>query len=257
MELAGFEHFSILGGFGTYEVQIALCYALAHFVLRFALKPIWGDKRNSVAVMGGSDGARGDAKFSAKDLAKRSLTIDVVAYNMIAVSYAVYCAVTGPMGWLDGSAAKVEGSPTDRLYAESSGAMALASLTGLWSGLQRAAGATQRLFEIIETVPAIASPEAPAPFPAEPRRIAFEGVRFTYPSRPDEEVRHAADDAGEREGRQPKVPQQGDLLQPDRLAVAQHGRHELQHQQVARARRQRDLRGAAARWSARRRCGAM
>ena len=33
------------------------------------------------------------------------------------------------MGWLDGSAAKVEGSPTDRLYAESSGAMALASLT--------------------------------------------------------------------------------------------------------------------------------
>ena len=129
MELAGFEHFSILGGFGTYEVQIALFYALAHFVLRFALKPIWGDKRNSVAVMGGSDGARGDAKFSAKDLAKRSLTIDVVAYNMIAVSYAVYCAVTGPMGWLDGSAAKVEGSPTDRLYAESSGAMALASLT--------------------------------------------------------------------------------------------------------------------------------
>ena len=54
MELAGFEHFGILGGFGTYEVQIALCYALAHFVLRFALKPIWGDKRNSVAVMGGS-----------------------------------------------------------------------------------------------------------------------------------------------------------------------------------------------------------
>ena len=67
--------------------------------------------------------------ISEKDLAKRSLTIDVVAYNMIAVSYAVYCAVTGPMGWLDGSAAKVEGSPTDRLYAESSGAMALASLT--------------------------------------------------------------------------------------------------------------------------------
>ena len=129
MEFAGIEHFSILGGFGTYEVQIALCYALAHFVLRFALKPIWGDKRNSAAVMGGSDGARGDAKISAKDLAKRSLTIDVVAYNMIAVSYAVYCAVTGPMGWLDGSAAKVEGSPTDRLYAESSGAMALASLT--------------------------------------------------------------------------------------------------------------------------------
>ncbi|MCB9602167.1 MAG: ATP-binding cassette domain-containing protein [Sandaracinus sp.] len=67
-------------------------------------------------------------------------------------------------------------------------AVALASLTSLWGSLQRAAGATERLQEILDTVPSIASPDDTAPFPAEPRRIAFEGARFAYPSRPDVEV---------------------------------------------------------------------
>lgn len=67
-------------------------------------------------------------------------------------------------------------------------AVALASLTSLWGSLQRAAGATERLQEIIDTVPDIASPPSPVTFPSEPRRIAFEGVRFAYPTRPDAEV---------------------------------------------------------------------
>ena len=44
-------------------------------------------------------------------------------------------------------------------------AVALASLTSLWSGIQRAAGATERLFAIIETDPAIQSPAEAAPLP--------------------------------------------------------------------------------------------
>ncbi len=67
-------------------------------------------------------------------------------------------------------------------------AVALASLTSLWGSLQRAAGATERLEEILNTVPAIASPAVVTPFPAEPRRLAFESVRFAYPARPDVEV---------------------------------------------------------------------
>jgi ABC-type multidrug transport system fused ATPase/permease subunit len=67
-------------------------------------------------------------------------------------------------------------------------AVALASLTSLWGSLQRAAGATERLQEIVDTVPDVASPPSPASFPDEPRRIAFEGVRFAYPARPDAEV---------------------------------------------------------------------
>ncbi len=43
---------------------------------------------------------------------------------------------------------------------------ALADLASLWGSLQRAAGATDRLFAVIDTVPEIRDPEAPVPLPA-------------------------------------------------------------------------------------------
>ena len=51
--------------------------------------------------------------------------------------------------------------------------------------LQRAAGATERLLDLLSTQPDIAVPESPLelPDPAE-GRVAFEGVTFSYPSRP-------------------------------------------------------------------------
>ncbi|NNG03053.1 MAG: ATP-binding cassette domain-containing protein [Inquilinus sp.] len=70
-------------------------------------------------------------------------------------------------------------------------AVAVAGSTGALSevigDLQRAAGATERLFELLAEVPAIQAPADPTPLP-EPARgaIAFEAVRFHYPSRPDE-----------------------------------------------------------------------
>src|SRR6185437_635819 len=52
--------------------------------------------------------------------------------------------------------------------------------------LQRAAGATERLFELLAVVPAIRGPAVPAPLPASGRgTLAFEHVVFNYPSRPD------------------------------------------------------------------------
>ncbi|WP_035690686.1 ABC transporter transmembrane domain-containing protein [Azospirillum halopraeferens] len=52
--------------------------------------------------------------------------------------------------------------------------------------LQRAAGATERLFDLLATEPDIRAPAAPQPLP-EPSRgaVAFRDVRFHYPSRPD------------------------------------------------------------------------
>lgn len=52
--------------------------------------------------------------------------------------------------------------------------------------LQRAAGATERLTELLAVEPAIAAPANPVPMP-EPARgaVAFEDVTFRYPSRPD------------------------------------------------------------------------
>jgi ATP-binding cassette, subfamily B, bacterial len=61
-----------------------------------------------------------------------------------------------------------------------------AALTEMWGEVQRAAGATERLIELLQAEPAIASPAQPVPMPAPGQgRIRFEQVGFSYPSRPD------------------------------------------------------------------------
>lgn len=66
---------------------------------------------------------------------------------------------------------------------------AVGALSEVVGDLQRAAGATERLFDLLATAPEIAAPVAPTALPAPPvGRIAFEQVRFFYPSRPDSPV---------------------------------------------------------------------
>jgi ABC-type multidrug transport system fused ATPase/permease subunit len=69
----------------------------------------------------------------------------------------------------------------------------LGDLTSVWEGLQRAAGATDRLFGVIDTVPAIRDPERPSALPAGSGAIRFEGVTFAYPSRATQPVLRAVD----------------------------------------------------------------
>ncbi|MGI3166972.1 ABC transporter transmembrane domain-containing protein [Pseudooceanicola sp. 200-1SW] len=61
----------------------------------------------------------------------------------------------------------------------------VAALSEIWGELQRAAGATERLVELLTVRDAVQDPAAPLapPSPAE-GRIAFEDVTFHYPSRP-------------------------------------------------------------------------
>ena len=64
----------------------------------------------------------------------------------------------------------------------SSGAM----LSEMWGEVQRAAGAMERLIELLEAKPAIRSPENPVAIsPTTEGRIEFEDVCFSYPSRPN------------------------------------------------------------------------
>jgi len=67
-------------------------------------------------------------------------------------------------------------------------AVSLGSLANLWGSLQRAAGATDRLFEIIDTVPGIRAPDDPTPLPDGHGEVRIEGVTHAYPSRPDTPV---------------------------------------------------------------------
>lgn len=68
--------------------------------------------------------------------------------------------------------------------------IAFGSLAGLWGSLERAAGATERLFEIIQTVPAIRDPEVVTALPKGGGSVEFDHVDFTYPTRADHPVLH-------------------------------------------------------------------
>jgi ATP-binding cassette subfamily B protein len=62
----------------------------------------------------------------------------------------------------------------------------VAALSESWGDLQRAAGATERLLELLSAQPEVSTPADPLPLPEKPRgAIAFENVNFNYPSRPD------------------------------------------------------------------------
>jgi ATP-binding cassette subfamily B protein len=66
-------------------------------------------------------------------------------------------------------------------------ASALAALSEVMSDLQRAAGATERLVELLQTQPAINAPPDPKALPkGGAGGIEFDAVSFTYPSRPQQ-----------------------------------------------------------------------
>ncbi len=63
---------------------------------------------------------------------------------------------------------------------------ALGALSEVWGELALAAGAAERLTELLQEVPAIRAPEKPEALPEnEKGRLAFEHVSFSYPTRPD------------------------------------------------------------------------
>lgn len=60
------------------------------------------------------------------------------------------------------------------------------ALSETWGDLQRAAGASERLMELLHEVPAIRAPAAPLVLPEKSGgAVKFENVTFRYPSRPD------------------------------------------------------------------------
>lgn len=62
----------------------------------------------------------------------------------------------------------------------------MGSLSEVWGDLQRAAGASERLLEILAEKPTVIAPENPVPMTSHiEKNIHFEDVVFHYPSRPD------------------------------------------------------------------------
>jgi ATP-binding cassette subfamily B protein len=67
----------------------------------------------------------------------------------------------------------------------------VAALSEIWGELQRAAGATERLIELLQAEDTVNDPAQPVALPTPVRgAIAFQGVHFSYPSRPDTSALH-------------------------------------------------------------------
>jgi len=65
-------------------------------------------------------------------------------------------------------------------------AMSAAMLSEVWGELQRAAGAMERLLELLHAEPNIKAPAEPVALPdTRDGRVSFDDVSFSYPSRPD------------------------------------------------------------------------
>jgi ATP-binding cassette subfamily B protein len=89
-----------------------------------------------------------------------------------------------------GAAAVVDGSMSVGrlsqfvLYAVFAGA-SFAQVSEIWGEVSQAAGAAERLTELLAIEPEIRSPAVPVPLPSPPRgEVTFKDVRFAYPGRP-------------------------------------------------------------------------
>ncbi len=125
-----------------------------------------------------------EASFRAADRRNRTRAVLTASGTML-----VFAGITSVL-WLGARAVLAHELTSGQLgqflvYAAIAGASA-AALTEMWGEVQRAAGAMERLAELLGAVPAIAAPPAPAVLPARlAGRVRLEAVRFRYPSRPD------------------------------------------------------------------------
>ena len=68
-------------------------------------------------------------------------------------------------------------------------ASGLGQLSEVWGEISQAAGSAERLGELLAIEPTIRAPAAPVPLPSPPRgEVAFDAVRFAYPTRPQAPV---------------------------------------------------------------------
>ena len=67
-------------------------------------------------------------------------------------------------------------------------ASALGELSQVWGEITLASGAAERLFEILETKPAVVAPAKPIALPVARGEVSFDRVNFRYPTRKDAPV---------------------------------------------------------------------
>ncbi len=115
--------------------------------------------------------------------------VNTRALMTIIVIFLVFTGIVGVL-WMGANAVR-EGTMTPGMLIQFviysvMVAGAVAALSEIWGELQRAAGATERLVELLGAEDPVQDPKHPKPLPSPARgAIRFEDVSFRYPSRPE------------------------------------------------------------------------
>ncbi len=114
--------------------------------------------------------------------------IQTRAWLTVIVIFLVFSGVVGVL-WIGANDVRFgdmsEGALVQFVIYSVMVAGSVAALSEIWSELQRAAGATERLVELLQAVDGVQDPAQPRSLPAPVRgEIIFDDVSFTYPSRP-------------------------------------------------------------------------
>lgn len=115
--------------------------------------------------------------------------IQTRAYLTVIVIFLVFSGVVGVL-WIGAidvrSGAMTEGALVQFVIYSILVAGAVAALSEIWSELQRAAGATERLVELLHAIDNVNDPNSPETLVSPVRgEITFDQVTFRYPSRPE------------------------------------------------------------------------
>jgi len=109
------------------------------------------------------------------------------AFLIAAVMLIAFCAV-GVILWVGGHDVLAGRMSAGELSAFVFYAVVVATGAGtvseVWGEIQGAAGASERLFELLDARSEIVAPAAPQPAPQAPRVFEFDDVTFAYPARP-------------------------------------------------------------------------
>ncbi|MGR3758642.1 ABC transporter transmembrane domain-containing protein [Roseobacteraceae bacterium NS-SX3] len=111
------------------------------------------------------------------------------AYLTVIVIFLVFSGIVGVL-WMGANDVRAgvmsEGTLIQFVIYSVLVAGSVAALSEIWSELQRAAGATERLVELLHAEDSVQDPDGPQQLP-EPVKgeISFENVSFRYPARPD------------------------------------------------------------------------
>lgn len=123
-----------------------------------------------------------------------------VAARAFLTAFAIFMIFSSVVGvlWI-GAGAVLEGTMSPGLLGQFllfsvMAAGSLGALSEVWGELSQAAGAAERLSELLATKPAVAAPQNPIHLPeSSPGTLEFDNVSFAYPTRPDKPIVQALD----------------------------------------------------------------